>query len=159
MEFGTGGLEISSQAFKDGGAIPSRYTCDGANVSPPISWAAGPDGTKSYALVVDDPDAPRGTFTHWVMFNIPADVHALPENVPASRTLANRARQGSNDFRKVGYGGPCPPSGTHRYFFRVYALSTDLDLEAGATKEQLVRAMEGRILAHGQLVGTYSRQR
>jgi len=150
-------IKIKSTAFKEGGMIPSKYTCDGADISPPLSWDSVPEGTKSLALICDDPDAPMGTWVHWVIFNIPPDTRELPENVPPQKTLANGAKQGINDFRKIGYGGPCPPGGTHRYYFKLYALDTGINLEAGATKSQLLKAMEGHILAEGQLMGKYKR--
>jgi Raf kinase inhibitor-like YbhB/YbcL family protein len=150
-------LKITSSAFKDGGMIPIQYTGDGADISPPLQWDAAPEGTKSIALICDDPDAPMGTWVHWVLFNLPAATTSLAEKVPPDKTLASGARQGTNDFRKIGYGGPMPPSGTHRYFFKIYALDTQLDLPAGANKQGLVKAMQGHILAQGQLVGKYKR--
>jgi Raf kinase inhibitor-like YbhB/YbcL family protein len=151
-------IKIKSAAFEEGGMIPKKYTCDGRDVSPPLSWTSVPEGTKSLALICDDPDAPtRGTWIHWVIFNIPADTRELPESIPPQRTLAIGAKQGINDFRKIGYGGPCPPSGTHRYYFYLYALDTEINLEGGATKEQLMRAMEGHILAEGKIMGKYKR--
>ncbi len=151
-------IKIKSAAFEEGGMIPKKYTCDGRDVSPPLSWTSVPEGTKSLALICDDPDAPtRGTWIHWVIFNIPADTRELPESIPPQKTLAMGAKQGINDFRKIGYGGPCPPSGTHRYYFYLYALDTEINLEGGATKEQLMRAMEGHILAEGKIMGKYKR--
>jgi Raf kinase inhibitor-like YbhB/YbcL family protein len=150
-------LTITSAAFKEGGMIPKRYTCDGSDVSPDLSWSAVPQGTQTLALICDDPDAPAGTWVHWVLFNIPADVASLPEGVPPEKILPNGARHGKNDFRKFGYGGPCPPGGTHRYYFKLYALDTALDLEAGIAKSRLVDAMKGHILAEGQLMGKYRR--
>lgn len=151
-------LTVTSKAFAEGGIIPSKYTCDGANISPPIAWSGMPERTKSLALISDDPDAPRGTWVHWVIYDIPANTNELPEHVPTVKTLPNGAKQGTNDFHRIGYGGPCPPSGTHRYYFKLYALDTKIDLEPGATKEELVRAMQGHILAEGQLMGKYSRE-
>ena len=139
------------------GRIPGKYTCDGMDISPPLTWTSGPEGTKTFALICDDPDAPRGTWVHWVLFNLPADIIELHENVPPERELENGAKQGMNDFRKIGYGGPCPPGGTHRYFFKFYALDTEINLEAGATKSELLKAMEDHILAEGQLMGRYER--
>jgi len=150
-------IKITSPAFEDGGLIPEEYTCDGMDVSPALGWDSGPEGTKTFALICDDPDAPMGTWVHWVLFNIPADVNELPEGIPPERELENGTSQGMNDFHKIGYGGPCPPGGTHRYFFKIHALDTEVDLEAGATKSDLLRAMEGHILAEGQLMGKYSR--
>ena len=137
--------------------IPRQYTCDGANISPPLSWDSIPDSTKSFALICDDPDAPGGTWVHWVVYNIPANVKELAEKIPLQENLANGAGQGKNDSRKIGYSGPCPPGGTHRYYFKLYALDVVLDLNPGATKNDLLRAMEGHILATGQLMGKYSR--
>ncbi|MGQ9541449.1 MAG: YbhB/YbcL family Raf kinase inhibitor-like protein [Armatimonadota bacterium] len=150
-------IRLTSTAFTDGGTIPQKYTCDGADVSPPLAWDNVPEGTKSFALICDDPDAPVGTWVHWVLFHLPADTRNLPEAVPPDKELPNGARQGTNDFRKIGYGGPCPPSGTHRYYFKLYALDTLLDLPAGISKAQLLKAMEGHVLAEGQLMGRYSR--
>ena len=151
-------ITITSTAFREGEPIPSKYTCDGINVSPPLNWDDPPENAESFALIGDDPDAPMGTWVHWVVYNIPADVREFPENVPSSPTLSNGAVQGITDFRSTGYGGPCPPSGTHRYFFKIYALDTMLNLGPGATKKQLIDAMRGHVLAEGQLMGTYKRQ-
>jgi len=151
-------IRIASSAFEDGGLIPAKYTCDGADISPPLQWDAVPEGTGSIALICDDPDAPVGTFVHWVLFNLPAETKELPENMPADKTLPNGAGQGTTDFGRVGYGGPCPPSGTHRYFFKIYALGTEIHLAAGTGKRELLKAMEGHILAQGQLIGKYKRQ-
>ncbi len=151
-------IKITSSAFEDGGLIPPKYTCDGADISPPLQWDAVPEGTESIALISDDPDAPGGTWVHWVLFNLPADTTELAENIPPDKTLANGARQGISDFGRIGYGGPCPPSGTHRYFFKIYALDTKIDLAAGAGKRDLLKAMDGHILTQGQLIGKYKRQ-
>lgn len=150
-------ITLTSSAFEEGGAIPSKYTCDGADVSPPLSWAGVPEGTESLALISDDPDAPMGTWVHWVLFNLPPDATELAENIPPGLTLPNGARQGETDFGRIEYGGPCPPGGTHRYYFRLYALDVMLDLDAGATKAELVDAMEGHVLDEGELMGTYKR--
>jgi len=150
-------IRITSSSFEDGGLIPARYTCDGADVSPPLQWDAVPEGTKSIALICDDPDAPMGTWVHWVLFNLPSEANELAENIPAEETLPNGARQGLSDFGRIGYGGPCPPGGTHRYFFKIYALDTEVDLKAGTNKRQLLKAMEGHILSQGQLIGKYKR--
>lgn len=138
--------------------IPSKYTCDGQNISPPLAWTSVPGRTKSFALIVDDPDAPMGTFVHWVMYDIPATERKLGEDVPRAETLPAGSRQGMNGMRKIGYTGPCPPSGTHRYYFKVYALDKKLDLQPGATKQQLLAAMNGHILAQGQIMGRYKRK-
>lgn len=150
-------MEITSTSFKEGGDIPKQYTCDGADISPPLAWNGYPAGTKSFAIICDDPDAPRGTWVHWVLYDLPPGASYLPERAPADKTLANGARQGANDFGKIGYGGPCPPGGTHRYFFKVYALDTMLDLPPGATKPDVEKAMRTHVLAQGQLMGHYSR--
>jgi len=151
-------IKITSPAFEEGGLIPPKYTCDGADLSPPLQWDAVPEGTKSIALINDDPDAPVGTWVHWVLFNLPADTKELAENIPPDRTLPDGARQGTNDFGRIGYGGPCPPGGTHRYFFKIYALDAQINLAAGASKRELLKAIEGHILAQGQLIGKYKRQ-
>ena len=150
-------ITITSSAFADGELIPSEYTCDGRNVSPPISLDGVPQSAESIAIICDDPDAPSKTWVHWVVFNLPVDTKELEEDVPANSTLPNGAKQGETDFGRIGYGGPCPPSGTHRYFFKAYALDTMLELSAGATKEQLLDAMAGHIIAEGQLIGKYKR--
>ncbi len=150
-------LIVSSSAFQAGELIPKKFTCDGEEVSPPIAWSDVPKETKSVALISDDPDAPRGTWVHWVIFNIPPNAKGLPENIQPRSTLPDGSRQGMNDSREIGYGGPCPPSGTHRYYFKVYALNTTLTLESGATKAQLLKAMEGHILGEGEVMGRYKR--
>ncbi|HBF42467.1 MAG TPA: YbhB/YbcL family Raf kinase inhibitor-like protein [Desulfobacteraceae bacterium] len=148
---------ISSPAFKHGGMIPIEYTCDGKDISPKLEWGKVAGGTKSIALICDDPDAPMKTWIHWVLFNLPPETRGLQKDVPPVKTLDNGARNGINDFRKLGYGGPCPPTETHRYFFKIYALDIQIDLPAGATKAQLMDAMEGHILSEGQLIGKYKR--
>ena len=144
------GLEITSAAFQDGGTIPIRHTCDGENVSPPLSFAGAPVATRSLALVVDDPDAPVGTFTHWLAWGIDPSAAGLDEGQAA-------LREGRNGFGTTGYAGPCPPHGRHRYFFRLHALDTDLDLQPGADRDQLDRALEGHVLETTELVGGYER--
>lgn len=150
-------LTVTSTAFSEGGKIPSRYSCDGQDISPPLSWTPGPAGTESYAMISDDPDAPMGTWVHWVIYNIPATVTSLPENVPGQPRLDDGSLQGINDFKRHGYGGPCPPGGTHRYYFKVYALDNKIDAGPGLTKKKLLKAMEGHVIASGELMGTYSR--
>ena len=152
---------LTSAAFKDGATIPGKYTCDGVDVSPPLAWSGAPAGTRSFALVADDPDAPGGTWVHWVLYNLPADVSELPENIAKVESLdLGGARQGRNDFRRPGYGGPCPPPGpAHRYFFKLYALDTRLQLKAGAQKKDVEAVMEGHVLGTAQLMGTYARQK
>ena len=150
-------MVLTSAVFQDGERIPSKYTCDGDGISPPLAWSGAPKGTKSIALILDDPDAPRGVFTHWVIFNIPATDNSLHENVPAVGTLSNGATQGSNSGGRIGYTSPCPPSGTHHYVFHLYALDMQLNLQAGATEQDLLAAITGHILAEAKLTGLYSR--
>ncbi len=151
-------LALSSPTFEDGGKIPARYTGDGPDISPPLTWGEPPAGTQSLALIMDDPDAPLGVFTHWVIFNIPSDSRQLAEAIPAQAQLPGGALQGKNDFGKTGYGGPYPPPGRpHRYQFTLYALDKPLDLKEGASKKQLLDTMQGHILAQGKLTGTYQR--
>jgi Raf kinase inhibitor-like YbhB/YbcL family protein len=150
-------LAITSAAFSEGGMIPRQYSCDGPDISPDISWQGVPEGSRSLALICDDPDAPVGTWVHWVLFNIPAGEKGLAAEIPPDATLSNGALHGTNDFRRLGYGGPCPPRGTHRYFFKLYALDTLLPLDAGATKAQVEAAMAGHILAQAHLMGKYKR--
>ena len=152
------GVEVTTSAFEEGGTIPSRYTCDGRNVSPPLAWRGIPEGTAAIALICDDPDAPMGTWVHWVVYDLPPSVNELPEGVPAREALAGGGRQGKNSSGKIGYTGPCPPGGTHRYYFYVYALDGEVRLDAGATKKELLKAMEGHILGQGQLMGRYERK-
>jgi Raf kinase inhibitor-like YbhB/YbcL family protein len=150
-------ITITSAAFTEGGMIPREYTCDGRDISPALAWTGTPEGTKSLAIICDDPDAPVGTWVHWVLFNIPATADELPQNMPPDKILEDGARHGINDFRKFGYGGPCPPGGTHRYYFKLYALDIELTKEPGITKDELLKAMEGHVLAEGQLMGRYKR--
>ena len=151
-------LSLSSTGFKEGDKIPVKYTCDGEDISLPITWGEPPQKTQAFALIVDDPDAPGGVFTHWVVFNIPGNVRQLGEGIPAQERLQNGALQGKNDFSRIGYGGPCPPRGpAHRYRFTVYALDKPLDLKPGASKKQLLDAMKVHILAQGERMGTYQR--
>ena len=151
-------FHVSSAAFAPGETIPKKFTCDGPDVSPPLTWSDAPPGTQSFALITDDPDAPAGIWVHWVIFDLPPSVHELAEGVPKQEDLPNHARQGMTDFRKVGYGGPCPPPGkAHRYFFKLYALDGRLNLKPGATKADLERAMQGHILGQAELMGRYRR--
>jgi len=150
-------INVTSTAFKEGQPIPKQYTCDGINISPPLEWSGVPKNAKTIAIICDDPDAPAGTWVHWVLYNLPADKIGLIENTPATETLSGGGMQGTNDFKKIGYGGPCPPSGTHRYFFKVYALESELSLKPGATKADVEKGMEGHIVSQGQLMGTYKR--
>jgi Raf kinase inhibitor-like YbhB/YbcL family protein len=150
-------IELTSTAFAEGGTFPKKYTADGENVSPPLKWSDPPQGTRSFALVCEDPDAPGGTWVHWVVFNLPTESRSLEVAVSTEETLQDGAKQGKNDFKKIGYGGPAPPSGTHRYYFKLYALDRPLDLAAGANREELQRAMKDHVLGGGQLMGRYGR--
>ena len=150
-------LSISSPAFAAGMAIPAAYTCKGKGISPPLAWSEAPEGARSYALIMDDPDAPSGTFVHWVIYNIPASAKGLPESVSGAATLPDGSLQGSNSAGRTGYTAPCPPSGTHRYFFKLYALDSVLDLASGASKDALLKAMQGHVLAQGELMGTVAK--
>jgi len=150
-------IKLISEAFSEGAMIPTRYTCDGEDVSPPLSWTDLPPETGSFALICEDPDAPVGTWDHWVLFNIPASATGLPEAVPATATLDDGSVHGNNSWGRLGYGGPCPPGGTHRYIFSLFALDIKLDLKSGATKSGLLKAMEGHILARTRLMGKYRR--
>lgn len=147
----TRNLKVFSTVFSHNGHIPPEYTCDGKDINPPIEVSDIPDGTKTLALIMEDPDAPRGTFDHWIVWNIP------PNEAIAEET--NPGISGLNDFGKTGYGGPCPPSGVHRYFFRVFALDVKLDLPAGTDKQALLDAMHGHILATGEIMGLYQRKK
>ncbi|EHC18516.1 YbhB/YbcL family Raf kinase inhibitor-like protein [Fischerella thermalis] len=151
-------MHLHSPAFLTGNSIPSQYTCDGDNLSPPLSWDSPPNGTVSFALIMEDPDAPKETFTHWVVYNLPAHIKHLPEGVVNHATLPGGGVQGKNDFGQLGFGGPCPPSGTHRYFFKLYALDQILDLPPGASKADVIAAMEGHVLEAAELMGRYARQ-
>lgn len=151
-------FDLKSSAFTAGGEIPKKFTCEGPDVSPALAWGDPPAGTQSISLIMDDPDAPAGTWVHWVLYDLPASTRELPEGVPKEEQLSSGARQGRNDFRRIGYGGPCPPPGRpHRYFFKLYALDTKTNLKAGATKAELEKAMRGHILAQTELMGRYKR--
>jgi Raf kinase inhibitor-like YbhB/YbcL family protein len=151
-------LELESTAFAPGKSIPARYTCDGEDISPPLQWNDPPPGTQSLALIVDDPDAPAGAWVHWVLYNIPAKSRALQEDISADAELPDSSRHGKNSWGRLGYGGPCPPGGTHRYVFKLYALDTRLNLASGATKKQVLQAMRGHILAQAEMMGMYARR-
>lgn len=152
-------MQLTSTAFQEGAAIPAQYTCDDRNVSPPLKWSGVPSQAKSLALIADDPDAPVGTWVHWVLYDLPASTTELAEDTPKGQFLPGGARQGLNDFKHLGYGGPCPPPGKpHRYFFKLYAVDRTLDLKPGATKKEVEKAMDKHILAQGQLMGTYKRK-
>lgn len=154
-------IQISSTTFQAGGSIPALYTCDGKDISPPLQWSGIPEGTRSLALIVDDPDAPdpaapKRTWVHWVLYNLPPSANGLPEDVkPAS--LPPGTKEGLNDWKRTGYGGPCPPVGRHRYFHKLYALDTVLEGLRTPTKAELEKAMAGHVLARGELIGTYQR--
>jgi Raf kinase inhibitor-like YbhB/YbcL family protein len=150
-------LTVLSAAFLMGSTIPADYTCN-RGISPPLEWSAAPAGTQSIAVLCDDPDAPSGDFVHWVLFNLPPDTTQLAPGVPRDATLPNGAIQGVNDYQEVGYNGPCPPRGQkHRYYYKVFALDTNLNLKSSAQKKDLMKAMQGHILAQGQLMGTFQR--
>jgi len=151
-------FNLTSTAFTAGGTIPKKFTCDSSDASPALAWTDPPAATKSLALIMDDPDAPVGTWVHWVLYDLPPSARELPEGVPKQEELPNGARQGRNDFRKIGYGGPCPPHGpAHRYFFKLYALDAKLNLKPGATKADVEKAMKGHILAQAELMARYQR--
>jgi Raf kinase inhibitor-like YbhB/YbcL family protein len=150
-------MKISSSSFKEGEMIPSKYTCDGDNISPHLTWISYPENTISFAIISDDPDAPAGDWVHWVVYNIPTSVNELKENFPKDKTFENGTKQGTTDFGRTGYDGPCPPNGTHRYYFKLYALDIPINKDAGMTKQELLKAMEGHIVAEVQLIGKYKR--
>lgn len=151
-------LQLESRAFSNNEMIPVKYTCDGENVSPPLKWSDAPGETKSFAIIFDDPDAPSKTWVHWVLYNIPSEIQQLEEDISSDKELANGAVHGMNDFKKYGYGGPCPPGGMHGYLLKLYALDTMLDLSPGATKQQLIDAMNGHVIAKAELMGKYKRK-
>ena len=148
---------IKSSVFTEGALIGARYTCDGENVSPPLSWSGAPEETQSFTLICDDPDAPAGDWVHWVFYDIPGSVSELSDKVPGDKNPKIGGTQGANDFKKIGYGGPCPPGGTHRYYFKLYALDKELGMAPGASKHQVLAAMKGHVLAEAQLMGRYRR--
>ena len=151
-------MKLTSTAFQAGGDIPAKYTCSGPDVSPALSWTDPPRDTRSFALIADDPDAPAGTWVHWVVYDLPASARQLPENVPKTESILAGGMQGQNDFRKTGYGGPCPPPGNaHRYYFKLYALDSQLNLKPGATKKAVEEALQGHVLAQAELMGRFKR--
>jgi Raf kinase inhibitor-like YbhB/YbcL family protein len=151
-------FEIKSSAFTQGDLIPDHYACDGPDQSVPLIWTDPPSGTKSYALIADDPDAPMGTWVHWVLYDLPSEARRLPEDVPKKEILPDGSKQGMNDFGRIGYGGPCPPPGKpHRYFFKLYALDKKIGLPPRAAKPQILDAMKGHILGEAQFMGRYKR--
>lgn len=152
------GFRIGSRVFNEGTIIPKRFTCEGEDISPPLSWTKSPGGTRSLALIVEDPDAPAGIWTHWVVYNLPARTTAIPESVPKENQLPDGGLQGRNSFGHIGYGGPCPPPGrAHRYFFRLYALNSMLSLRAGASRQEVLDAIKGHVLSEAQLMGRFKR--
>lgn len=152
-------FELRSSAFAAGETIPVTYTCDGPDRSPPLAWREPPAAAKGFALVSEDPDAPGGIWTHWIVYDLPATARELPDGIPTTPGIAGSGRQGTNDFKRVGYGGPCPPHGApHRYVFRLYALDAKLGLEPGATRDALLHALEGHVLAETELTGRYARR-
>jgi len=151
-------LELRSAAFKQNELIPRQFSCQGLDVSPPLSWAGVPEKTQSIVLVCDDPDAPLGTWVHWLIYDIPSDITELSNGIPHQETLDSGAKQGINDFGNIGYGGPCPPSGKpHRYFFKLYCIDEKLELSSGLTKDELLKAIKGHIIAQAELIGKYKR--
>jgi Raf kinase inhibitor-like YbhB/YbcL family protein len=150
-------FNLTSEVFVHEGAIPSRYSCDGENISPPLAWNNPANDTLSFALIIDDPDAPSGTWIHWVLYNIPSGTTSLSEAIPPQAEFEDGSRHGENSWGRTDYGGPCPPGGTHRYFFKLYALDTVLDFDSAPTKEELLQATEGHVLATAELMGTYAR--
>lgn len=150
-------IKLSSTAFEDGGMIPQKFTGRGDDMSPPLQWSGIPGGAKSLAITCNDPDAPGGNFVHWLLYSLPAHITTLPENLPAKEILDNGAKQGITDFGSTGYGGPNPPSGVHRYIFKIFALDTILNLPAGASEQQLQKAIKGHILDEGRLTGKYGK--
>lgn len=155
-------MDLTTTAFEPGGSIPARYTCDGEDVSPALAWSGAPDATRSFVAIMDDPDAPPGTWVHWVLYNLPAGTTSLAEGVPATEKLEGGARHGAcwgvSSFSRVGYHGPCPPPGKpHRYYFRLFALDTVLDLPPRPSKADVMRAAEGHVLAEAELMGRYGR--
>ncbi len=150
-------MQLTSAAFQEGADIPSKYTCDDKDISPALAWSGVPEGTRTLALICDDPDAPMGTWVHWVAFNIPVTRTGIASGEASAALAADGIVEGLTSFGRTGYGGPCPPSGTHRYYFKLLALDTALALDSGATKASLTAAMEGHILARAQLMGRYSR--
>lgn len=149
---------LETKAFPKGGEIPGKHACTGDDVSPALSWSGAPPDAKSFSLIVEDPDAPSGTFTHWIIYDLPAGTHQLPENVAKTDEVSGGGRQGRNDFRRAGYSGPCPPPGKpHRYFFKLYALSSALNLPAGASRQNVEAAMRGHVIAQAELMGKFGR--
>ena len=152
-------ISLKSKVFKNGELIPSKYTCDGANISPPLKWGTEIETVKTFAIIADEPDTPNGSFVHWILFNIPAFINQLHEDVTPIRNIPEEILLGTNDFGHIGYNGPCPSKGTHKYQFKIYALDSAVHLEAGAAVKEILKQMEGHIIAEGKLVGKYKRQK
>lgn len=153
-----GTINLSSDAFRNGGELPPVYTCKGQDISPRLTWEGVPAGTKSVTLVMDDPDAPGGTFSHWILYNLPPETRVLPAAIPANQSLPDGSRQGINDFRRTGYSGPCPPPGkSHRYYFRLFALDIILPQTGSLTRETLLKSIEGHVIAKGEIMGFFKR--
>lgn len=150
-------IKIKSSAFEEGEIIPKKYSCEGVNVSPPLQWSSLPAEVESFVLICEDPDAPSGLWTHWIIFNLPAEITALPEFIMEREVLENGAQQGLNDFGTIGYRGPCPPGGTHRYYYRIYALDIMLQLNSRINRQNLLEAMIGHIIDQGHIMGIYTR--
>lgn len=150
-------IKMKSAVFDEGEPIPTRYTCDGVDISPPLEWDVLPENTESIALICEDPDAPGGLWTHWIIFNLPPGTRNLKEHVMEREVLDNGAMQGLNDFGRIGYGGPCPPGGTHRYYYKMYAMDIKLDLPPQTRRNELLEAIDGHILDQGQIMGVYTR--
>lgn len=150
-------IKITSPVFNQGEEIPVRYSCNDVNVSPPLDWEGIPENTESITLIFDDPDAPSGTFVHWIIFNLPSDIRGLPEHVMGRELMNDGSKHGLNTYGLVGYNGPCPPKGTHRYFFKLYALDVKLDLPPLVQKDELLEVMDGHILDQGELMGVFTR--
>ena len=152
-------IDLKSSVFSEGGNIPAEYTCDGKDMSPPLAWSGVPQNAQSLAIIADDPDAPIGDWVHWVVYDLPSVVTGFPAHIPSVERLSMGGMQGRTDFGRIGYGGPCPPRGIHRYFFKIYALDTFLNGRPGMTKKELLQAMQGHVLAEGQLMGKYERKK
>lgn len=150
-------MKLSSKAFKDGGSIPRKYTCDGEDISPPLAWEGIPAKARSLALIAEDPDAPGKTWVHWILYDLPPETRSLPENASQAHALPGHALEGMTDFKRVGYGGPCPPDGRHRYFFRLYALDSRLEFPEGVSRDEVLQTIRGHVLDEAQLMGTYCR--
>ncbi len=152
-------IKIESHSFKNGETIPPKYTCEGENISPHLTWKCKAEGIKTYMVIVEDPDAPNGNFTHWIVYNIPSRINILMENSTPTKNVPDEVLMGTNDLGRIGYSGPCPPSGVHRYYFRIYGLDTAVHHDSGATKKEVLNKMEGHIIARGELMGKYQKHK